>query len=102
MKLRQLAGISGSSSTPGRATGKAVTPRGLYNTPRKRKTTKKDSSDESDTEDDITDHEGSPKKKQSVQRSGGTRGRGSARRGLGSRGGLRATGSPGPRIKTGK
>lgn len=98
MKLRQLAGIK-VSITPGGTSGRRKAPVSKYATPKKRKN--KQSSDESDADEHLTDDE-SPTKKQSVQRFTAGRGRGSAvRGGGGGRAGMQNAGSPAVQIKSG-
>ncbi|KAJ4349778.1 uncharacterized protein N0V89_008396 [Didymosphaeria variabile] len=97
VKLRQLAGIKvsvTSSRTPGRGRARVS----KYTTPQKRKN-KAYSSEESDGDEHLTENE-SPTKKQSVQRNGGSRGRGSARGGRGGRGGRHNASSPAVRVKS--
>jgi hypothetical protein len=102
VKLRQLAGIKVSITPGGVTPGKGRARVSKYTTPKKRKN--KDSSDESDADEHLTENE-SPTKKQSLQRSSGGpgRGRGMARGGgLGGRVGTpRHASSPMTRIKSG-
>ncbi|OAG07950.1 uncharacterized protein CC84DRAFT_1256905 [Paraphaeosphaeria sporulosa] len=102
VKLRQYdapqqAGIK-VSITPGGASGRRKAPVSKYATPKKRKN--KDSSDESDADDQATENE-SPTKKQSIQRFSGGRGRGGAvRGGRGGRVGTQNARSPAVQIKS--
>ncbi|KAF2444751.1 hypothetical protein P171DRAFT_472755 [Karstenula rhodostoma CBS 690.94] len=89
VKLRQLAGIK-VSITPGGTSGKGRARVSKYTTPKKRKN--KDSSDESDGDEHLTENE-SPTKKKSIQRPSGSRGRGG-------RVGMQSARSPAVKVKS--
>lgn len=98
MKLRQLAGIK-VSITPGGASSRRRAPVSKHTTPKKRKN--KDSSDESDADEHLTENE-SPTKKLSVQRLNSSRGRGSVSGGgHGGRVGMQNARSTAGQIKSG-